>query len=101
MKKLGVIGGLGPMATAYFYQLVVQMTDASADQEHINTVIISDPATPDRTRFILGRSDEDPMPFLLSSGKELVRDSTELTKLMVRMEMAAQTMSSPLSAYPA
>ena len=29
MKKLGIIGGLGPMATAYFLQLIVNMTDAS------------------------------------------------------------------------
>ena len=32
MRTLGVIGGLGPMATAYFMQLVVEMTDASGDQ---------------------------------------------------------------------
>lgn len=78
MKKLGVIGGLGPMATAYFYQLVVRMTDASKDQEHINTVIISDPSTPDRTRFILGMSNEDPMPFLMESGRELVKQGVDV-----------------------
>ena len=35
MKILGVIGGLGPLATVYFMQLVVEMTDASKDQEHL------------------------------------------------------------------
>ena len=77
MKKLGVIGGLGPMATAYFYQLVVQMTDAATDQEHFETIIYSNPLTPDRTRFILGRSSDDPMPFLLESGLELKRQGVE------------------------
>ena len=77
MKKLGVIGGLGPMATAYFYRLVVQMTDAVTDQEHFETIIYSNPLTPDRTRFILGRSSEDPMPFLLESGLELKRQGVE------------------------
>ena len=36
MKRLGVIGGLGPMASAYFLELLVQMTDASTDQEHLD-----------------------------------------------------------------
>ena len=56
-KILGVIGGLGPMATAYFLRLVTDMTDAQTDQEHIETVIVSRPATPDRTSYILGKSD--------------------------------------------
>ncbi len=78
MKKLGVIGGLGPMATAYFYQLVVQMTDAATDQEHFETIIYSNPLTPDRTGFILGRSSEDPMPYLLRSGLELKRQGVDV-----------------------
>ena len=40
-KTLGVIGGLGPMATAYYMELVIQMTDASCDQEHLNMIIIA------------------------------------------------------------
>ena len=40
MKKLGVIGGLGPMATAYFLQLLVQMTEARTDQEHIEVLLL-------------------------------------------------------------
>ena len=35
MKRLGVIGGLGPMATVYFLQLVTQMSLADTDQEHM------------------------------------------------------------------
>lgn len=62
MKKLGVIGGLGPMATAYFLQLLVQMTEARTDQEHIEVLLHSKPQIPDRTRFILGQSREDPAP---------------------------------------
>lgn len=45
-KTLGVIGGLGPMATAYYMELVIQMTDASCDQEHLNMIISSRPGTP-------------------------------------------------------
>lgn len=35
MKTLGIIGGLGPMATAYFMELVTGMTDVDCDQKHI------------------------------------------------------------------
>lgn len=70
-KKLGIIGGLGPMATVFFQQMIIDMTDAATDQEHIPTVVASRPDTPDRTAFILGRSSRDPLPYLLDSGRTL------------------------------
>ncbi len=66
MKKLGIIGGMGPLATAYFYRRIVELTPAATDQEHIETLIYSCPAVPDRTAF------------LLSSGKTLASDSADL-----------------------
>ena len=39
MALLGVIGGLGPMATAYFMELITSMTDAECDQEHMRMVL--------------------------------------------------------------
>ena len=40
-KTVGVLGGLGPMATVYFYEMVVRMTDAQKDQDHIDMVIVN------------------------------------------------------------
>ena len=40
-RRLGVIGGLGPMASARFYERVTQMTSASSDQEHLEIVLLS------------------------------------------------------------
>ena len=71
MKKLGVIGGLGPMATAFFLEIVTKMTDASRDQEHIRILIDSNPQIPDRTDFILGKCADDPYPVMLEVGREL------------------------------
>jgi aspartate racemase len=71
-KKLGVIGGLGPAATAYFYELVSCMTDAYLDQEHIDINIISKPSIPDRTDYILGRSADSPLPHMIEAGRTLV-----------------------------
>ena len=73
-KILGVIGGLGPMATAYFLRLVTDMTDAETDQEHIETIIISRPATPDRTSYILGKSENSPL-------SELIRMEDDVCKM--------------------
>lgn len=59
---LGVIGGIGPLATAYFMELLVEMTDASKDQEHVPAMVINDVTIPDRTEYLTGRSDESPLP---------------------------------------
>ena len=60
MRTLGVIGGLGPMATAFFMQMVIEMTEADRDQEHIEMLIHNCPSIPDRTSYIVGTSQENP-----------------------------------------
>jgi len=60
MATLGIIGGLGPMATGVFIKKIINMTDAASDQEHVAMEISHCPAIPDRTKFILHQSDEDP-----------------------------------------
>ena len=71
-KGLGVIGGLGPLATAYFYELLISMADARIDQEHPDVLIYSHPEIPDRTGFILGKGTADPVPELIKAGNLLV-----------------------------
>lgn len=71
MKTLGVIGGLGPMATAYFLQLVVQMTNANKDQEHLDVTILNRPSIPDRTSYILDRTKPSPLPPICEAAKQL------------------------------
>ncbi len=71
-KLLGVLGGLGPMATVYFYELLTSLTDARSDQEHIDMVISSRATTPDRTAYILGQSDVDPINAMIEDANKLV-----------------------------
>lgn len=71
-KKLGVIGGMGPAATALFFGLLTKNTHADRDQDHLETYIISRPAIPDRTAFILGKSKENPVPAIIETGNKLV-----------------------------
>jgi aspartate racemase len=63
-KILGVLGGMGPLASAQFMLRLTLLTPASRDQEHIPAVLWSDPRVPDRTRGKLAGGD-DPLPWLL------------------------------------
>ncbi|MCB4823928.1 cysteate racemase [Roseicella aerolata] len=63
-KVLGVLGGMGPLASAQFMVRLTLLTPAERDQEHIPTVLWSDPRVPDRTAARLGGG-EDPLPALL------------------------------------
>lgn len=69
-RTLGVLGGMGPAATARFYQDLVAATPGERDQDHPHVVIDSDPAIPDRTDFLLGRG-PDPRPRLVSAANRL------------------------------
>lgn len=76
-QTLGVIGGLGPLATAYFMELITNMTDARTDQQHLEMIIYSTPSIPDRTAYILGVSREDPCPEIIRVGRKLARQNVD------------------------
>lgn len=69
--KLGILGGLGPMASAYFYELITEHTKAECDQDHIDILLSSRASTPDRTDYIMGKSDESPLPIMIKDAKYL------------------------------
>ncbi|MGX9418817.1 cysteate racemase [Vibrio sp. WJH972] len=62
-KKLGILGGMGPMATVDFVRRIVDKSPANSDQEHIPMIISNNPTIPDRTRCILEQG-EDPLEVL-------------------------------------
>lgn len=62
---------MGPLATSYFIEMVIKMTDAQADCEHIPMIIYNRPNTPDRTKYILDKSTESPLDAMISVGKTL------------------------------
>lgn len=69
--RLGVLGGLGPMATAYYLELVISMTDAKRDQDHPEIIVLNIPSIPDRTAYILGRSSENPVVPMVELGQQM------------------------------
>ncbi|WP_237076348.1 MULTISPECIES: aspartate/glutamate racemase family protein [unclassified Neglectibacter] len=70
-KTLGIIGGMGPMATAYLLQLIIEMTDAKTDQEHLDVIVFNRPAVPDRTAYILDNTKPSPLPVLRDAAQKL------------------------------
>ncbi|WP_051209291.1 aspartate/glutamate racemase family protein [Propionicicella superfundia] len=70
-QAIGVLGGVGPLATVYFMDRIVALTDAATDQEHVNLVVLQHATIPDRTAFIVGRSEADPLPVMLADARAL------------------------------
>lgn len=81
IEMLGILGGLGPMATVYFYEMLTEHTRAACDQEHIDIVVSSRASTPDRTAFVLGESDENPLDFMLRDARRLVEFGADLISI--------------------
>ena len=67
---LGVLGGMGPMATIDFMGKVVRNTPAACDQDHIQVVVCSAANIPDRTAAILGEG-ADPFPVMRDTLRRL------------------------------
>ncbi|MFD6433745.1 aspartate/glutamate racemase family protein [Streptomyces venezuelae] len=69
---LGILGGMGPLATAAFYRKLVERTPADADQRHLPVVVWADPGVPDRSAALLGEG-PSPLPALVEGARELRR----------------------------
>lgn len=57
MKRLGVLGGMGPAASAEFLVRLIEQTTAGCDQEHIPVILWSDTTIPDRSTSLLNGDD--------------------------------------------
>jgi aspartate racemase len=68
---VGVLGGLGPAATAVFLDLLVRLTDAPTDQDHLDAVVLQHASVPDRTASILDPAAPDPGPVLARDAARL------------------------------
>jgi aspartate racemase len=64
-RLLGVLGGMGPLATADFLRKLIELTPAACDQEHVPLIVYSVPQIPDRSSCIEGRG-ASPLPAMLA-----------------------------------
>ena len=68
--KIGVVGGVGPLATVDFMEKVVTLTEARHDQDHIKMIVEQNPQIPDRTEHLLHQG-TDPTIALFATCKKL------------------------------
>jgi aspartate racemase len=69
-KTIGILGGMGPEATSFFFNQIIKKTKSGKDQNHIKVIIYNNPEIPPRTDAIL-HSGPSPLPYLLEGVKML------------------------------
>lgn len=69
-KSIGILGGMGPLATADLFRKIVLMTDAACDNDHIRIYMDNNASIPDRTAAIL-QGGTDPVPAMADSLRKL------------------------------
>lgn len=70
-NSLGVLGGMGPLASQLFYKMMIEKTEAVKDQDHVNMIILSHASMPDRTEAIFGKDANIVYELLLADCKML------------------------------
>ena len=79
-EVIGILGGMGPAATADFYAKLVALTLARRDQDHPKVVIWADPTVPDRSLALLGRG-PDPSEWLARGAQGLAAAGATLVAI--------------------
>ncbi len=69
-KTIGILGGMGPEATAHFFELIIKNTKAEKDQEHIPIIIYNNPKIPPRTDAVFEKG-PSPLPLLAEGARIL------------------------------
>lgn len=76
-KVIGIIGGMGPMATVDLFQKLIDYTEAKTDAEHIHIIIDNYPQISDRTQAIMA-GDNSVVCCLVEAAKRLECAGAEL-----------------------
>lgn len=76
-KTIGIIGGMGPLATSDLFRKIVLNTEAVSDQEHLKILVYNDTDIPDRTAAIL-HGGADPVSELILCAKALEKMGADL-----------------------
>lgn len=50
--RIGILGGMGPLAGVELHRLIIEATPATKDQEHLQIMLFTNPAIPDRTESL-------------------------------------------------
>jgi aspartate racemase len=71
MRRVGILGGMGPEATVLLMQRVIAATPASDDSDHIPLIVDQNPQVPSRIRHLIEGTGDDPGPVLAAMARRL------------------------------
>lgn len=71
MRRVGILGGMGPQATILLMQKVLDATPAADDADHIPLIVDQNPQVPSRIRRLIDGTGEDPGPVLADMARRL------------------------------
>lgn len=77
-KTLGIVGGVGPMATMLLGEMIVSRTNAAKDQDHVDMVITNNTKIPDRTAYVLDPSKPNPVQAMIGDIERLTSIGAEI-----------------------
>lgn len=77
MKRIGIIGGMGPLASLFYAQQLILKHPVSKDQEQFHVVLDSNSSIPDRTLALLNQG-ESPVPAIKESLRMLSNAQVEI-----------------------
>ncbi len=72
MRRVGILGGMGPEATILIMQKVLAGVRAADDADHIPLIVDQNPQVPSRIRHLLEGTGDDPGPALADMARRLV-----------------------------
>ncbi|WP_347313394.1 aspartate/glutamate racemase family protein [Defluviimonas sp. SAOS-178_SWC] len=77
MRRIGILGGMGPEATVLLMQKLIAAVPARDDADHIPLIVDQNPQVPSRIRFLIEGTGEDPGPVLAAMAAGLERAGAE------------------------
>ncbi len=77
MRRVGILGGMGPEATVLLMQRVIGAVSAQDDADHIPLIVHQNPAVPSRIRHLVERTGPDPGPVLAAMARDLASAGAE------------------------
>src|SRR5690606_39135970 len=77
MRRVGILGGMGPEATVLLMQKLIAAVPARDDADHIPLLVDQNPQIPSRISFLFEGQGQDPGPVIASMASRLQSHGAE------------------------
>jgi aspartate racemase len=77
MRRVGILGGMGPQATILLMQKILDAVPATDDADHVPLLVDQNPQVPSRIRRLIEGTGDDPGPVLVGMAQRLVAGGAE------------------------